>query len=147
MIKRFGYLGAFTMILYMCIFIAMATVAWLYIYPPNIIDIHSIRILNSPIKAGDYLRYEMCFTKHKNYPAKIYVQLMNNMAQTFSAEDGNMPAGPRVCRTRYKRIPIYMEEDTDYQLKVDFVYKPTPLAEKVYSAMSDKFEIMNKRGR
>jgi hypothetical protein len=116
--------------------------SWETFYPPTIIKLHSLKVLNSPVQAGKYVHYEICYTKYKPFPAAVLRMLTNETPQTLSTSMADAPCGGPRCKKYYVKIPCRTDEDTDYRLVWEAIYHPTFLSEKSYRVESQPFEIV-----
>jgi hypothetical protein len=139
--KHMRLLDVATYVTASVLFILMCFVAWEYYFPITIIKPISIKVLNAPVKAGEYLEYEVCIIKYRRYPAQTILTLTNNSPQTIRVEMADSDVGP-ICKRLWVRIPHATEEDTDYRLHWSAIYHPTPLCEKPYHLDSAEFEII-----
>lgn len=138
--KHLRVLDKITWVFYVVLFVALVIVGWEYFYPLTIIEVKSLKVLNAPVQAGEYLQYEICYTKYRPFPAKVILTLNNSTSQTIRVSDADSPCGTN-CKRNYVRIPKAMDEDVDYRLGWEAIYHPTNLAEKSYRVSSDPFEV------
>lgn len=114
-----------------------------YPFEPVTLNKEPFRVFTKTIKQGEYLQYELDFTKNSNIKPEITYYLVDGSITQLKPTGGvNRPTGRQV-RNAEILIPLATKPNR-YHLQIDLVYKVSPLQTKYYSWVSEQFEIKNK---
>ena len=136
-IKRLVMVG--TIVLYIIL------TFWI-LWPYNPTEIHSITVLNpnKTVKAGDFMVYEIKFTKHTNLTGVISKTISNGLVIYYTDDSGILPAQKEpYVKIRKVYVPHYADSGK-YQMNYSVKYPVNPLRDDVIvRAVSDGFWVVN----
>jgi hypothetical protein len=118
------------------------TVCYWLLWPYNIIDVHSIKIMNpnKTVKQGGTLIYEIDYTKYKDIVGIVSRQLVNTYTITYSDAVGMAPVGSRKTQTHLP-VPLYASPGK-YHLLWTVRHPINPMRSVAESAWSDEFQVV-----
>lgn len=137
--KYINYLSYSTIILS---FILMIILFFTILYPFEIVTLNKnpFSIVTPTVKRGDYVEYELHFTKHLNIKPKATYYLIDGMVIRLYGEGVSRQVGENIVKGK-KTIPDSIPPGK-YRIQIDLEYEIVPWRKLYYSWQSEIFEII-----
>ena len=135
-------LSALTLDLFLIFTIGFSLVLWFwYVYPykPLVVDKQPLEVFNSPVKAGEILKYEVNFTKNTDRRPVIYRRFVDGLVYNLPPSYPLNPQGTRTNITSVD-IPINLPPGI-YTLESTTCYQMNPIREICVEYTTDEFEV------
>lgn len=134
----------FSMAVILLAIVLIGYIFYLAFYPfkPVTLNKEPFKVYTKYVKPGDYLQYELDFTKKNNIKPEITYYLVDGSITELKPTGGvNRPIGRQV-REAEILIPLATKPN-NYYLQIDLVYKVSPLQTRYYSWSSEQFEVIS----
>lgn len=134
----------FSMAVILLAIVLIGYIFYLAFYPfkPVTLNKEPFKVYTKSVKPGDYVQYELDFTKNSNIKPEITYYLVDGSITELKPTGGvNRPIGRQV-REAEILIPLATKPN-NYYLQIDLVYKVSPLQTRYYSWSSEQFEVIS----
>lgn len=142
MVNKFFYV--LSIIAFIGVAILFILVGYWMFFPRNIIAYPkgtTWKVLNSPVKAGSYMHYELYYCKYTQDISTVYQTLAGKNIYTLAQIQRNIPVG---CRS-YTISDVYVPPTVPpgmYKLYITIEYHPNPIRTVQYFAQTTEFEVV-----
>lgn len=128
-----------SLLIAVCILTYASVVSYWLLYPYNVIDVHSITVMNQNkiVKQGGTLIYEIDYTKWLDAPGVVSRRLINTYTISYSDMTAHVPTGSRITQTHLP-IPAYASPGR-YHLLWTVRYQVNPMRYLTETIYSDEF--------
>lgn len=125
------------------IFLNLGYLAYLRYWPVKGVEINNspVPVLNSPIKAGDVLAYEVDYCRYTDVPSYFTRTLQGPALITIAQGSGKGEKGCHKTRIQNTTIPTYTPSGK-YFLSVDICNRLTPLQNKCSHYQTQEFQVI-----
>ena len=118
------------------------TVLYMLFAPYKILEIEEpIKILNNPVKAGDYISYQAHYKKYAGIAGHVTEQLVDTVGIAFNEYNSNLPVGEHTIINSGFKIPLYTPPGK-YHLVATVRYQVNPIRTIEYYVVSENFEVI-----
>lgn len=117
-----------------------AVIGWWLIYPYEPIKVHALKVLNSGLKAGEVLQYQIDYEKKSALCGVLSRKLVNDYKIDLSDVSASSSVGKDSDIVRIK-IPSFAEPGK-YYLWWSVTYKVNPIRHVTVTAKSNTFEVV-----
>lgn len=135
----------FHYISYVTIALAFGFLVWIFFtifYPIRVVELHKspFKILTTTVQRGEYVEYEIEFTKYLNIKPKATYALVDGIVITLSGGSISRGLGPHHIQEK-RQIPTSILPGI-YRLHIDLEYEYVPWRKLQYSWISEPFEVL-----
>lgn len=100
----------------------------------------TLKVINSPIKAGSYLKYDLDYCKYTSDVSTIFTTLVGKNVYTLTEVQRNIPVGCRTYIISDVYIPPFVTPGT-YHLEITVQYQPNPIRTIQYFTKTTNFVV------
>ena len=124
------------------VLVAWVRIGWVMFYPYGPVTIHSSRILNDKVLAGQEVIVEVCFTKHLSVSCTVNRNLIGDVVFFFPSHDSDAPVGRQTTMFSVM-IPPFIQPG-EYLLSTTYDYTVSRFPERhvLVNWKTEKFTVV-----
>jgi flagellar basal body-associated protein FliL len=127
-----------------CAFVLIALLTFWLLWPYNLFELHSVKVLTPQVEAGKEVEIQIDSTKTKAITALVTRHLSNDYIYQMPSFSGNIPVG-RGTRIIKIRIPENVEPGTHYTIQTSYTFRVNPIREIKGGWTTEPFTVIAKR--
>jgi hypothetical protein len=134
------HIGIYAILVFVMLFLILI-IYWL-VYPYKPIEMKSpVKVLNSPVKAGEAVHFELEFCKYMDIEAETTKVLVNDYIIPYPTTSGKGKLGCQKMISSSHTVPDYVSAGT-YKIMLTTTYKVNPIRTVQVDYETEEFEVI-----